>query len=51
MRRLAQSDPLENPGFKTLLFDLLTTWAPDETTRTRILVQNPATLYGFPSSA
>ena len=113
--RLAQSDPLENPGFKTIsklidkgktwvklsgayqdskvgppsysdtvpiarayikgapermvwasdwphpteknkpddavLFDLLTTWAPDETTRTRILVQNPATLYGFPSSA
>jgi predicted TIM-barrel fold metal-dependent hydrolase len=113
--RLAQSDPLENPGFKTIsklidkgktwvklsgayqdskvgppsysdtvpiarayikgapermvwasdwphptekskpddavLFDLLTEWAPDETTRTRILVQNPATLYGFPSSA
>jgi len=31
-----------------VLFDLLTEWAPDEATRTRILVQNPATLYGFP---
>ena len=34
-----------------VLFDLLSAWAPDETTGTRILVQNPATLYGFPSSA
>ena len=33
-----------------VLFDLLTEWAPDEATRTRILVQNPATLYGFPRS-
>ena len=30
-----------------LLFDLLATWAPDETTRNRILVQNPESLYGF----
>ena len=30
------------------LFDLLTEWAPDEATRHRILVDNPATLYGFP---
>jgi predicted TIM-barrel fold metal-dependent hydrolase len=30
-----------------LLFDLLREWAPDEATRTRILVQNPETLYGF----
>jgi D-galactarolactone isomerase len=30
------------------LFDLLTTWVPDEKTRNRILVQNPETLYGFP---
>ena len=29
------------------LFDLLGAWAPDEATRTRILVQNPETLYGF----
>ncbi len=34
-----------------VLFDLLAEWAPDEAMRTRILVQNPATLYGFPTSA
>jgi predicted TIM-barrel fold metal-dependent hydrolase len=31
-----------------VLFDLLAGWAPDEKTRQRILVDNPATLYGFP---
>jgi D-galactarolactone isomerase len=30
-----------------VLFDLLSEWAPDETTRRRILVDNPAALYGF----
>jgi D-galactarolactone isomerase len=30
-----------------LLFDLLSQWAPDERTRHRILVDNPARLYGF----
>jgi predicted TIM-barrel fold metal-dependent hydrolase len=30
------------------LFDLLAVWAPNEATRTRILVENPQTLYGFP---
>ena len=34
----------------SLLFDLLATWAPDETVRNRILVQNPETLYGFDKS-
>jgi predicted TIM-barrel fold metal-dependent hydrolase len=29
------------------LFDLLSDWAPDEATRNRILVGNPAALYGF----
>ena len=29
------------------LFDLLSTWAPDEQTRHRILVENPERLYGF----
>src|SRR5690606_17205148 len=29
------------------LLDLLTDWAPDEATRKRILVDNPATLYRF----
>ncbi len=30
------------------LFDLVAEWAPDAATRTAILVQNPAKLYGFP---
>jgi D-galactarolactone isomerase len=30
-----------------LLFDLLAVWAPDDTTRKRILVDNPESLYGF----
>ena len=30
------------------LLDLLLDWAPDEAVRTRILVDNPAELYGFP---
>lgn len=34
-----------------LLFDLLAQWAPDEATRRRILVDNPAALYGFAKSA
>jgi len=33
-----------------VLFDLLFEWAPEEAMRTRILVQNPATLYGCPAS-
>ena len=33
-----------------MLFDLMAKWAPDEATRNRILVTNPATLYGFPKS-
>jgi predicted TIM-barrel fold metal-dependent hydrolase len=40
--------PLPNDA---LLFDLLATWAPDEATRHRILVENPETLYGFAKSA
>jgi predicted TIM-barrel fold metal-dependent hydrolase len=31
-----------------LLLDLLSVWAGDERTRDRILVDNPARLYGFP---
>ena len=38
--------PREKPD-DALLFDLLSTWAPDAATRTRILVTNPQTLYGF----
>lgn len=29
------------------LLDLMLDWAPDESTRTRILAQNPAELYGW----
>ena len=42
--------PSEAPDRKpndALLFDLLAQWAPDEATRHRILVENPARLYGF----
>jgi D-galactarolactone isomerase len=31
-----------------MLFDLLSDWAPDAAIRRRILVENPAELYGFP---
>jgi predicted TIM-barrel fold metal-dependent hydrolase len=31
-------------------FDLLADWAPEAATRNRILVKNPALLYGFPQS-
>lgn len=34
-----------------VLFDLLATWAPDEATRRRILVDSPAALYHFPKGA
>jgi D-galactarolactone isomerase len=34
-----------------VLFDLLLAWAPDETMRHRILVENPAILYDFPKTA
>lgn len=33
------------------LLDLLPTWVPDETTRRRILVENPSRLYDFPAVA
>jgi D-galactarolactone isomerase len=45
--------PTEGPDHKpddAVLFDLLSEWAPDETTRHRILVENPANLYGFSRS-
>jgi D-galactarolactone isomerase len=42
--------PKEHPD-DAGLFDLLLAWVPDEATRTRILVSNPETLYGFPKGA
>ena len=41
----------ENKPDDAVLFDLLLDWAPDETVRHRILVENPATLYDYPKSA
>jgi D-galactarolactone isomerase len=32
------------------LFDQLAQWAPEERIRNRILVDNPAALYGFPKA-
>jgi len=43
--------PTEKPDNKpddALLFDLLESWVPDEAKRNRVLVDNPAELYGFP---
>jgi predicted TIM-barrel fold metal-dependent hydrolase len=40
----------EKPNDATL-FDLLLAWAPDAAQRTRILVTNPAALYGFEQTA
>ena len=40
------SEPEHKPD-DAALFDLLATWAPDETMRRRILVTNPEALYGF----
>jgi D-galactarolactone isomerase len=42
----AAGDPPPDDAF---LFDLLSRWTDDESVRQRILVDNPATLYGFPS--
>jgi predicted TIM-barrel fold metal-dependent hydrolase len=42
--------PTEGAAHKpddAVLFDLLAEWVPDEAIRRRILVDNPATLYGF----
>lgn len=42
--------PAQNPRpDDAALLDLLRDWAPDAATRQRILVDNPATLYGFPT--
>jgi predicted TIM-barrel fold metal-dependent hydrolase len=41
------TEKLDNKPNDALLLDLLAQWAPDATTRARILVDNPARLYGF----
>ncbi|MFC5523773.1 amidohydrolase family protein [Polaromonas jejuensis] len=42
------TEPTAKPD-DAVLFDLLTLWIPDEATRHRVLVQNPASLYDFPA--
>ena len=39
---------MERPD--AVLFDLLAEWVPDEATRHRVLVENPAELYDFPKA-
>ncbi|MGA8198216.1 MAG: amidohydrolase family protein, partial [Acetobacteraceae bacterium] len=41
------SEAVDKKPNDALLFDLLAQWAPDESVRNRILVENPAKLYGF----
>ena len=45
---LSRGGPMPDDG---VLLDLLLDWAPDEKTRNRILVENPAALYGFTGDA
>ncbi|WP_424134128.1 amidohydrolase family protein [Roseomonas chloroacetimidivorans] len=40
------TEPAEKPD-DAVLFDLLTEWVPNEAARRRVLVDNPADLYGF----
>ena len=47
--REAYSHALKLKPDDAALFDLISAWAPDEKTRNRILVDNPAALYGFPT--
>jgi D-galactarolactone isomerase len=41
------SEPADKKPDDASLLDLLLDWAPDDATRTKILVDNPAELYGF----
>ena len=41
------TEKVDNKPDDARLFDLLSQWAPDESTRHHILVENPARLYGF----
>jgi predicted TIM-barrel fold metal-dependent hydrolase len=44
------TESLDNKPDDALLLDLLAKWVPDEGARKRVLVDNPAELYGFPAS-
>jgi D-galactarolactone isomerase len=41
------SEPADAKPDEARLLDLLLEWAPDDVTRRKILVDNPAELYGF----
>ncbi|QSI32593.1 amidohydrolase family protein [Variovorax sp. RKNM96] len=43
------TEPIAKPD-DAALFDLLSQWVPDEATRHRVLVENPALLYDFPET-
>jgi predicted TIM-barrel fold metal-dependent hydrolase len=43
------TEPVDKPD-DAVLFDLLGHWVPDEATRRRVLVDNPARLYDFPET-
>jgi hypothetical protein len=47
-QRDGDRNPDSNKPDDALLFDQLAQWAPEESVRKTILVDNPATLYGFP---
>jgi predicted TIM-barrel fold metal-dependent hydrolase len=42
--------PFDNKPDDALLFDLLTEWVPNEADRHKVLVDNPAAVYGFPKA-
>jgi len=44
------TEKLDSKPDDAVLFDLLTVWVPDEAARKRVLVDNPAELYGFPKA-
>ena len=41
------SSPADNKPDDAMLLDVMLDWIPDETTRRKALVDNPARLYGF----
>jgi len=42
--------PIDRKPDDALLFDLLNEWVPNEADRHKILVDNPASVYGFPKA-
>jgi predicted TIM-barrel fold metal-dependent hydrolase len=44
------TEPADKKPDDAVLFDLLAEWVPDQATRHRVLVDNPAELYDFPKA-